>query len=99
VAYAPESNVKNNQQLEVTAKVGSIAEAQSLAENRLRLANKYGLTAQFTVPGDPDLMAGLTVLLTGWGMWSGKYIIKQAQHTVGRSGYITQIKLRRVLEG
>ena len=90
---------KNNQQLEVSAKVVSIADAKTLAEKRLRLVNKYGLTAQFTYPGNPDLMAGLTVTLSDWGMWSGKYIIAQAQHTVDNSGYRTQLRLRRVLEG
>ena len=91
---------KNNQQLEVTARVASIAEAKTLAEMRLRLANKYGLTAQFTLPGDPALLAGLTVTLTDWGYWSGKYIIAQARHAIGSSGgYTTQLRLRRVLEG
>ena len=32
-------------------------------------------------------------------MWSGKYIINQAKHSIGSSGYSTQLKLRCVLEG
>lgn len=101
IAYAEDykADAKNNQQLEITAKVSSGAEAQSLAAKRLRLHNKYCQTAIFTLPGDPDLLAGVTVLLEGWGPWGGKYIIKQARHTVGSSGYETQIQLRRVLEG
>jgi len=101
IAYAEDykADKKGNQQLEISAKVNSIAEAKTLAEKRLRQVNKYGLTAQFTYPGDPTLLAGLTVNLVGWGPWSGKFIISQAQHTVGRSGYTTQIKLRQVLEG
>ena len=90
---------KNNQQLEVTAKVNSISEAKTLAEKRLRMQNKHGLTARFTVPGNPELLAGVTVTLTNWGLWSGKYIIKQAQHVIGKSGYTTQIQLRPVLGG
>lgn len=102
IAYVEDykADGKNNQQLEVTAKVGSAAEAETLAAKRLRLANKFGLTARFTFPGRPELVAGLTVMLTGWGIWSGKYIISQALHTVtGTGGYTTQITLRRVLEG
>ena len=38
-------------------------------------------------------------MLTGWGAWDGKYIVSQATHAIGSSGYTTQIKLRRVLEG
>lgn len=101
IAYSDDykADAKNNQQLEVSAKVNSIGEAKTLAGKRLRQANKFGLTAQFTFPGNPNLVAGLTVTLTGWGAWSGKYIISQAQHTVSDSGYTTQIKLRQVLEG
>ena len=93
------ADAKNNQQLEITAKVSSAAEAKVLAEKNLRLHNKYAKTATFTLPGDPTMVAGVTVALSDWGAWSGKYIIKQAKHTVGSGGYTTQINLRRVLEG
>ena len=99
VTEAGDETVENGKRLEVTAKVDSAEEARALAGKRLRLANKLSLTAQFTLPGDPGLMAGLTVTLTGWGAWGGKYIISQAQHMVGNAGYTTQIALRRVLEG
>ena len=89
---------EKNQQLEATAKVGSIAEAQALAAKRLRLHNKYARTAVFTFPGNPALAAGLTVLLEGWGAWDGKYLISRAKHTL-KSGYTTEISLRRCLEG
>lgn len=54
-AYAEDykADSKNNQQLEVTAKVASIAEAQTLAAKQLRLHNKYSRTATFTFPGGP----------------------------------------------
>lgn len=91
---------KNNQQLEVTAKVTTAAEAKALAEKRLRLHNKYTRSATFTMPGNPEAVAGVTVMLENWGGWDGKYIIKQAVHTVdSNGGYTTQVKLRRVLEG
>lgn len=90
---------KTKQRLEVTAKVSSIGEAQALAEKLLRMRNKYEKTAAFTLPGNPALVAGVTVFLDGWGAWSGKYIVKQAQHTVGTSGYTTKLTLRKCLEG
>ena len=90
---------KNNQQLEITAKVSSVSEAKTLAEKRLRLQNKYERTATFTLPGNPGLVAGVTVMLAGWGAWDGKYMIAQSKHTVNGSGYTVQIKLRRILEG
>ncbi len=92
-------DAKNNQQLEVHAKVSSVGEAEALAEKRLRMHNKFSKTAVFTFPGDPALLAGVTVQLSGWGFGDGKYIIRQAVHTLGSGGYTTQVSLRRVLEG
>jgi len=101
IAYIDDYDAKkkDNQQLEISAKVNSIGEAQRLAAKSLRLKNKYEYSATFAMPGDPKLVAGATVYLYGWGPWSGKYIIKQAKHSIGNSGYTTQISLRRTLEG
>lgn len=93
-----DADSKTNQQLEIRAQVSSKSEADALAAKMLRMHNKYQKTAKFTLPGDPALVAGMTVQLEGWGGWSGKYIISQAQHTVSGS-YTTQIDLRKVLEG
>lgn len=93
------ADAKNNQQLEITAKVANKDEAKALAEKMLRKHNRYAKTATFTMPGNPDLVAGVTVMLEKWGGWDGKYIVTQAKHTVSGSGYTVQIKLRRVLEG
>lgn len=92
-------DARSGQCLEVTARVSDAGEAKNLAEKRLRLHNKFTRTASFTFPGNTALVAGVTVLLEGWGGWDGKYIIKQAKHTVSDSGYTTQIVVRRVLEG
>lgn len=94
-----DKKAENNQQLEIYAKISSIAEGKELAEKTLRLKNKFEKSATFTFPGKPELMAGLTVMLEGWGAWDGKYIIKQSKHTVGKTGYTTQIRLRPVLGG
>lgn len=93
-----DADSKTNQQLEIRAQVSSKSEADTLAAKMLRMHNKYQKTAKFTLPGDPALVAGMTVQLDGWGGWSGKYIISQAQHDVSGS-YTTQIDLRKVLEG
>lgn len=82
--------------LEIKAKCSSKSEAVTLAENWLHMRNKYARTASFTLPGNTSLVAGVTLLLKGWGGWSGKYMVKQATHTVGGSGYTTSVDLRRV---
>lgn len=93
-------DAKDNKELAVTTeKVGSIGEAETLAKKRLRMANKYAKTVSFTFPGDPSLLAGLNVMLEGWGAWDGKYSIATAKHTLSSSGYTTQIEGRAVLEG
>jgi phage protein D len=87
----------SNQQLEIKANCASIAEAKTLAAYYLRLHNKYERQASFTLPGNPTIVAGMTVNLSGWGMWDGKYIVSQAKHTVNNSGYRTDVTLRKVL--
>ncbi len=89
---------KNNQQLEITAKVSSAAEAKQLAEKHLRLQNKLAKSCTFNMPGNTAMLAGCTVKLEGWGLWDGKYIIKQATHKI-KDEYTTSINLRNVLEG
>lgn len=93
-------DAKSGQCLEITARVTDTGEAKNLAEKSLRMHNKFTRTASFTLPGNTALVAGVTVMLEDWGGWNGKYIIKQAKHTVdGSGGYTTQIIVRRVLEG
>lgn len=86
------------QQLEVTAKVKSIGEAQALARKNLRLANKYQKDCSFTMIGDPVYLAGVGVSLSGFGSFDGNYIIRQATHSVS-GGYTVKIELRPVLNG
>lgn len=93
-------DAKTNQQLELHMRVSDAGEAKALAEKNLRLRNKLNRTASFTLPGNPYLVAGVTVLLQQWGGWDGKYIVRKAEHKVTSSGgYTTKIELRRVLGG
>ncbi len=98
-ALAEGMDAKSGQCLEVSARVASAGEAKQLAEKHLRLRNKLERTASLTLPGNPALVAGVTVNLAGWGGWSGKYMVSQARHTVDGGGYATQVSLRRCLTG
>lgn len=77
-------------------KVTSIAEANSLAESRLKLRNQFERVVTLTFPGNPAVIAGLPIELVGFGYWSGKYIISQAKHSIQSSGYSTKAKLRYI---
>ncbi len=87
----------NNQCLQVCRNVNNQAEALELAKQMLRLHNKYEYEASFTFPGNTNLTAGSVVILEDFGAWNGKYVIKQAKHTLSNSGYSTQINLRKAL--
>lgn len=94
-----DEEAKNNQQLEIKAKVASAGEAKSIAEKRLRLHNKFSKTGKFVFPGDPVLLAGNTVQLERFGVFNGKYLIDQAVHKVDSSGYTTTVQIRRIIGG
>ena len=89
---------KDGQQLVLCRKVGSIGEAKELAEKNLRLHNKFARTIQLTMTGDPALLSGVNIAIEGFGGWDGKYLIKQAKHTVSNGGYTTTVTARKVEE-
>ena len=98
--YTPRGADKSGQVLEVNEKVSTREEARLLAMKRLRQKNKAEYKASFSLSGDTRLVAGVTVEVSGYGAFDGKYIIETATHSISKSGgYKTDITLRRVLEG
>ncbi|MCM1165682.1 MAG: contractile injection system protein, VgrG/Pvc8 family [Ruminococcus sp.] len=97
--YTPRDSDTSGQVLEINEKVNTREEARQLAMKRLRQKNKSECSAEFSLVGDTALVAGVNVEVEGFGMFDEKYIIETATHNVTASGYTTQIKLRRVLEG
>lgn len=47
--------------------------------------------------GDVDIVAGVVIKTSGFGIYDYKYLVTQAVHSTG-SGYNTKIKIRRVLD-
>ncbi len=84
--------------LVVNEAVRNLAEAERLAKKRLRQQNRDEVTVSLTLAGTLALVAGVTVLLSGWGAFDGKYYVTRADHGVG-DGYSVGLELRRVLEG
>ena len=97
--YTPRDSDEDAPTLEINEKVNDREEARQLAMKRLREKNKSAVSAEFSLAGDASLVAGVNVEVEGFGMFDEKYIIETATHNVTASGYTTQIKLRRVLEG
>jgi len=89
---------KEGKTLEIKEDVENIAEAERLAKKRLREKNCQEWTGSLTVPGNLNLVAAVTVNITGFGKFDGKYIITRASHSIG-NGYQTSIEVRRCLNG
>ncbi|KUO72716.1 MAG: hypothetical protein APF81_08555 [Desulfosporosinus sp. BRH_c37] len=84
--------------LRVNQRVTSVAEAESLAKRSLRKENIKETDISLTLPGDTRFLAALTVMIVGWGVFDGKYIITQAAHSQ-QGKYDVKLQLRRCLEG
>jgi phage protein D len=84
----------NGQTLKINQRVKSQAEAEELAENKLREANKNEVTGSFNLVGDLSLVSGSNVEISGYGKLDGKYFIDSAKHSIGGGGYVTSIDIR-----
>ncbi len=81
--------------LKVNKKVSTKAEADRLAKKSLKAKNREETKVQVTLVGDMSMRAGATILLAGFEVFDGKYLIQKATHTVGGSGYETALEMTR----
>ncbi|MBE0470517.1 MAG: late control D family protein [Methyloprofundus sp.] len=91
-------NVADGMSFTITQRAESFGEAERIAKAALRKRNKHEVKANFTLVGDINMLAGVTVTLSGFGNYSGKYLIEKANHSIS-GGYTTKLDMRRVLEG
>ena len=55
-------------------------------------------TCDFTIMGNPDYQAGMTVDMSGFGRFDGRFLIEESTHRYNRSqGYQTSCRGRKVL--
>jgi phage protein D len=91
---AYDDTVENNgQTLQINQRVKSNAEAEELAKNRLREANRNEVAGSFNLMGNLSLVGGSNVKISGYGKFDGVYFIDSARHTVSGSGYVTSIDI------
>ena len=82
--------------LKVNERVENMAQAIEMAKQRLKNANRLKTTGILTLFGDPYLVSGAKVLLSGFGMLDGEYLIEEAHHRITKSeGYTTEVRVRR----
>ena len=82
--------------LKTTSRASDKATAQVKAESKLKKANLEQTTGAITVPGDPELVAGLMIGVENLGRLDGKYLVQSALHRIDRaSGYTTELEIAR----
>lgn len=94
----PKAESVDSQELRVKAENQQQAEVKAKAAQSKK--NTEEITASFSLPGNPLLVAGSNILISGLGKISGKYHILQSNHTITRGGgYTTFLSVKRVGEG
>jgi len=72
----------------------ALRQAKAVAREK----NKSEWTCTLKVIGNVKMVAGVNIQLNGFGVYSGKYSVDEATHSVG-SDYTTTVKAHRVLVG
>jgi phage protein D len=68
------------------------------AKAAAREKNKHEWTCTLKMAGNINMVGGVNIRLTGFGVYDGKYSVDEAAHSVG-GGYGTTVKAHRVLVG
>lgn len=79
--------------LEVHTRAENPQQAEAKAKASLHKANSSGKEASFSVPGNPILVAGNNITITGLGNLDGKFHIKRSSHSISSSGYTTDVEI------
>lgn len=87
----------SNDTLKICARAGSKATAQIKAQAALENANLEQTTGSITLPGNTRLVAGINFQLEGYGRFSGKYMAESSRHRIDRSGYVTELEIKRIV--
>lgn len=86
--------------LKINRRCSSLAEAEQLAKSSLRQRNKREITGTLTYVGNLYLRAGLTVAISGFGVWDySRWVIEEVTHSWSvASGLETTVSIRGVLD-
>jgi hypothetical protein len=97
VVPVEKSSASDTRKRSVRATTPEQARALAEAEQARHEIDKTSL--ELTLPGDPLLVAGACVDVTGWARLDGRYLIIEARHEISRdAGYVTALLLKRVRE-
>lgn len=71
----------------------SPANAKALAKSRLHFKNRKSRTGSISLVGNVRVLAGVTVDMTDFGKYSGKYVTNTSTHNMSRGGYISDAEI------
>ena len=84
------------QEYSLKRRAKSVSDAERIAKAKLRELNARSVTGSISLVGDPSLVAGVVVAVSGFGSFDGNFIVQEAMHSVSGGGYTTSLSLRRV---
>lgn len=96
--YTDDSIDDSAQVFTCTQKVKSRSEAERVAKAKLRELNLHAVTGNVSIIGDPTVSAGSVITLSGFGSFDGRFLVETATHSVGGSGYTTELQVRKCQE-
>ena len=82
--------------IEIRTKAENVQQAEAKTKAALYRANTEGQTGNISLEGNPLLLSGNNLELTGFGQLSGKYQIVSSGHNISPSGYTTDIEVKRI---
>lgn len=90
-------NTADEKTLQLDQRVESMGDAIRLGKSELRNANKNKNKASLEFMGNPAVVAGVVLALTGFGQFDGRWFVEKAEHKIG-SGYTTSVEIRKTLD-
>lgn len=84
--------------IKTEVRVENDEQARRVARSRLDSRNSKIRTGEMTLVGDPRLVAGVVIALTGFGIFNGRWIVTGSSHPFARSGYETGISIEAVTD-
>lgn len=93
-ATATDSTKTDGKTLKINQRVETQAEAERLAQKKLREKNKDEWKISLTVTGDFRLLSGNVIELKNHGVYDGRWLIESAKHTIG-NGYEVSIECHK----
>lgn len=92
--YEDDSVEGSEKVLEISERVENNSQALDIAKEKLQNANAKEISGSISLIGDTRFLAGVNILCSDFGMFSGKYFVERVTHNISRSGYQTELFLQ-----